>query len=106
MAANSPKGRPTSLDGWFDVVKEAGYPSDKETWLGERRKAQTDLFWLSRTICGLDLLDHFFCPFHPIESQAPEQGSCPECLEPLQPCPGLPEENGAVLSIHRQICDL
>lgn len=89
------------LDGWYQFsAGKLGYKKSKAVWLEERNRAQTDLFWLAKSLLKLDLVDSFVCPTHPI-MMGPEPKPCPLCNQTFEPCPGIPPG----ISVHRQICD-
>jgi len=78
------------------------YQGDFDTWKSERRRCQTDLFYLAKEILGYDLVDNFYCPEH--MTMAPEPGNCPVCEQAFQPYPTIPID-GRIESPHRLMCD-
>lgn len=96
---------PEKLREFYTKVHERyGYQEPYETWIAERERAQTDLFWLSKELLGLDLADNFVCFTHRENPKAWSDGPdavCPECGEPLQWYSGIEGE----MSVHRQMCD-
>lgn len=90
-------------DLWYTRATTALIPAYKgsfQTWRDERRRYQTDLYYLSIDGLGLDLVDSFYCPQHD-NVWAADQIPCRLCRKPLQPCPGIPLGT----SFHREICN-
>ena len=102
-----------SLRDWFETIKcveaidtEDCKYLDYDTWQTDRRKAQTDLFWLCKDIFHLDLMDDYVCPNHgvgePHDTKPTDEDPCNVCGERLIPVPwGIPPGT----SIHRAICN-
>jgi len=96
---------PEKLREYYTKVNERyGYTDSYETWLSERYRCQTDLFYLAKTELGLDLADNFVCIDHRDNpeswSDLPEQ-ICPVCSRELEWYSGIEGQ----MSLHRLMCD-
>lgn len=88
---------------WFKAASQdlnPPYKGNLQMWLKERHSCQTNLFLLCKKYLGLDLIDSFYCPAHPIEN-GPVAIPCRICSRILEPCPGIPTGT----SVHREICN-